>query len=91
MWQTLTADEPTPVTAICDSTSPWLVWREQLVTRFRSMSPDEGLALDTLRRGGSFNELCEALATLMAEDEVPLRAAGLLKGWLAQGLISGIE
>ena len=88
MWQTLTADEPSAVSAVCDTASPWLVWREQLVTRFRSMSRDEGLAFDTLRRGGSFNELCEALATLMDEDEVPLRAAGLLKGWLAQGLIS---
>ena len=91
MWQVLTADEPTAVTAVCDTTSPWLVWREQLVTRFRSMSADEGLALDTLRRGGSFTELCEALATLMAEDQVPLRAAGLLKGWLEQGLINGIK
>ena len=91
MWQALTADEPTPIDAERDSPSPWLIWREQLVTRFRSMQTDEQQALDIVAKGGSFNDMCEALAMLMPEDEVPLRAAGLLKGWLAQGLISGAQ
>ena len=91
IWQALTGDEPTQVTAMHESTSSWLVWREQLITRFRSMQTDEQLALDKLYEGGNFNEVCEALATMMSEDEVPLRAAILLKGWIAQGLISGIQ
>lgn len=89
IWLALTTDNPTPVNATQSETSPWLVWREELVTRFRSMQKDEQLAFDTLRQGGSFNEVCETLATIMNENEVPLRAAGLLKGWLSQGLISG--
>lgn len=91
MWQALTADEPTPVDAMRDTTSPWLIWREQLITRFRSMTTDEQLALDALGEGANFNDICEALASLIPEHEVPLRAAGLLKGWLAQGLISGMQ
>jgi len=91
MWQALTADSPIQVTAVHESASPWLIWRDQLMTRFRSMQTDEQLALDKLRAGGSFSQACEALATLMSEDEVPLRAAGLLKSWMAQGLISGIQ
>jgi hypothetical protein len=91
LWRALTCDKPTQVNARRETASPWLVWREQLITHFRSMQPDEQRALDTLRAGESFNEVCEALATLMHEDEVPLRAAGLLKGWIAQGLISGIQ
>ena len=91
MWQALTDDEPTEVTALRDIASPWLVWREQLVTRFRSLQTDEQLALDTLRAGRSFDEACEALATIMTDDDVPLRAATLLKGWITQGLISGIR
>ncbi len=91
MWQALTADNHTPVSSERDPASPWLVWREQLVTRFRSMSIDEQRALDTVCEGGSFNEVCEELATLMNEEDVPLRAAGLLKGWIAQGLISGVH
>jgi len=91
MWQALTGDPPVQVSAGRDRASPWLVWREQLVTRFRSMQVDEQRALDALRGGGRFGEICEVLATLLSEEQVPLRAAGLLKGWIAQGLISGIE
>jgi len=91
MWQALTADEPTPVDALRDTASPWLIWREQLITRFRSMTTDEQQALDALAAGANFNDICETLATLIPEEEVPMRAASLLKGWLAQGLISGIQ
>jgi len=91
MWRALTADNPVPVTAVHEAASPWLVWREQLVTRFRSLPTDEALALDALRTGGNFTNLCEALATLLLEEDVPLRAAGLLKGWIRQGLISGTD
>lgn len=89
MWQSLTADSPVPVTAEHDA-GPWLVWREQLTTRFRSMSVDEQRALDTLRDGGCFNDVCEVLASTINVEEVPLHAAGLLKGWITQGLIGGI-
>ena len=91
LWQALTDDNPTQVTAIREVASPWLVWREHLITRFRSMPIDEQRALDTLRECGSFNDVCNVLASLMSEDEVPLRAASLLKGWITQGLISGIQ
>ena len=74
-----------------DAANPWLIWREQLVTRFRSMQIDEQRSFDAMCEGGHFNEVCEALAPLMSEDEVPLRIASLLKGWITQGLISGIE
>lgn len=91
MWMALTNNNPTQINARRESASPWLIWREKLVTRFRSLQSDEQLALDKLSEGGNFDDVCEALAALMQEDEVPLRAAGLLKGWLAQGLISDIH
>lgn len=91
MWQTLTDDNPSQVTAVHEETSPWLIWREQLITRFRSMQKDEQLAFDQLQEGGNFNDICEALAAMMSEEEVPMHAAGLLKGWITQGLISGIK
>jgi hypothetical protein len=87
LWLALTADPPTPVSARRNQAGSWLIWREQLVTRFRSMPIDEQHALDKVCGGGSFYQICEQLATLMNEDEVPLRAAVLLKGWIAQGLI----
>lgn len=90
MWQALTHEPPTEITAIKDSSSPWLIWREQLVTRYRSMPTDEQLAFDKVCKGATFNEVCETLTTLINEEDVPLHTAMLLKGWITQGLINEI-
>lgn len=91
MWQALTDETPTEVTAIKEASTPWLIWRENLTTRFRSMQPDEQIALDKLAQGGDFTDICETLASIINEDEVPMHAASLLKGWITQGLISGAQ
>ena len=83
--------QPIEVAAVHDTTSPWLVWREQLVTRFRSMHTVEQSAFDALHEGRCFNEVCEVLATIMSEDGVSLHMASLLKAWITQGLISKVE
>lgn len=65
-----------------------LLWRHELMTQYRSMEADEAVALQTALAGGSFSELCGALAEEMQEQEmVPMRAAGFLKAWLAAGMI----
>ena len=51
MWQALTGEHPTQVSALRDAVCPWLVWRGQLITRFRAMQADEQLALDELQEG----------------------------------------
>lgn len=90
MWLALTADEPQHVTAEHAGMSAWLIWRDQFVTRFRSMQTDEQLAFDELCKGNDFNEICEALSAAIDEDEVPLAAASYLKVWITQGLISSV-
>jgi len=89
MWQALAAEPPIAVSAEPDA-GGWLIWRQQLVTRFRSLTEDEQQALDCVRAGGCFNDLCEQLALLIDEEQVPMRAATLLKGWIVQGLICGV-
>ena len=91
MWRSLTDDHPIQINAVCDMASPWLVWREQLVTRFRSMHAGEQSAFDALHEGKCFHEVCQVLATIMSEDEVSLHIASLLKVWITQGLISRVE
>lgn len=90
MWLALTDDEPKHVTAEHEGTSSWLIWRDDFVTRFRSMQEDERLCFDELQKGKDFNEVCEALSTIMNEDEVPMQAASFLKVWITQGLISSV-
>jgi len=48
MWQALTSDNPSQVSAQSETMTPWLFWRENLLTRYRSMQADEQLALDKL-------------------------------------------
>ncbi len=91
LWQALTSDTPTQVSAQLESSSPWLFWREQLVTRYRSIQADEQLALDTLLQGKNFNEICESLTNTLNDEDIPMCAAGFLKAWISQGLISGVH
>lgn len=91
MWQVLSADEPSKVIPQMESENTWLVWREQLTTRFRSLNKDEQLAFETLQSGGSFSNICENLVTLIDEESVPMHAASLLKGWISQGLIHKVK
>ncbi|MES9851096.1 MAG: DNA-binding domain-containing protein [Candidatus Thiodiazotropha sp. L084R] len=92
MWKALTADPPVKIDAIHE-TKPggWLIWRQDLVTQFRSLEPDEQLVLDALRNGGTFNDACELLATRIDMEAVPMKAASLLKGWINQGLIAAVK
>ncbi|MBT3042728.1 MAG: DNA-binding domain-containing protein [Candidatus Thiodiazotropha sp. (ex Codakia orbicularis)] len=92
IWKALTADPPLEVEPICTQThnDAWLIWRQDLVTRFRSLEEDEQLALDSLRYGATFEDACEILASRIDLDSVSMRAAGLLKGWIRQGLITEV-
>lgn len=70
---------------------PWLIWRQDLKTFYRSLSVDEAWALDVARKGESFAALCEGLCEWIDPQNVALHAAGLLKQWITDGLISEIK
>jgi hypothetical protein len=68
----------------------WLVWRQDLKTYFRSLSVDEAWALDAARRGENFATICEGLCEWIDAQNVALHAAGLMKQWITDSLISSI-
>jgi hypothetical protein len=43
--------------------------------------------LDAARSGWPFGELCELLCDELGDEQAPLQAATLLRGWIASGLI----
>jgi hypothetical protein len=91
VWQAMSR-EATPPDPVCgDHPMPWLLWRQNLQNYFRSMPADEAAALDAALRGANFGEICVALAEWLPEDEIPLRAASLLKAWTDSGIIVGIN
>jgi hypothetical protein len=80
--------QPLPVPTVADEPSPWLIWRKALETYFRALVPDEAWALDAAHRGASFGDICEGLCDWNDEDRAALRAAGLLRRWLNDGLVT---
>jgi hypothetical protein len=64
-----------------------LVWRKNEAVLHRRLESDEGAALTLLRSGIRFEGLCEWSATKIGESEAPMRAAGWLERWLADGLL----
>jgi hypothetical protein len=91
VWQAMSREEVPPDPECAEHPVPWLLWRQNLQNYFRSMAADEAAALDSALRGANFGEICEALAEWLPDDEIPLRAAGLLGTWADSGIIVGID
>ena len=74
-----------------DHPTAWIIWRYQLKQLYRSMEVDEAWAIDQARSGMAFPDLCEGLCEWIDAEHTPARAAGFLKQWVTDGLISTIE
>lgn len=63
-----------------------VVWRDQLITRYRSLAADEATALRGMtEQGWTFAELCAQLSEL--GEQAPLQAVTWLRQWLSDGLL----
>jgi len=71
--------------------TPWMIWRPERVSNFRSLEADEAAMLDAMVEGRPFPELCEAIATHVGEDQAAARAAGLLRAWVEEGVIGSFN
>ncbi|HEV2333285.1 MAG TPA: DNA-binding domain-containing protein [Gammaproteobacteria bacterium] len=89
-WQALEAGAA-PELQSSETAASWLLWRADLMSHWRSLGEDEAWALEALREGRNFGELCEGLCRWHAPEAVALQAAGFLKRWLTDGLISAVH
>ncbi|MGH8479541.1 MAG: DNA-binding domain-containing protein [Gammaproteobacteria bacterium] len=89
--QAVESEEPPPAPERSEVVLPWLVWRQGLKTYYRSLEPDEAASLDRAREGATFGNLCEDLCRWVAEDEVAPRAAGFLRRWVTDGLLTALR
>jgi len=66
-----------------------VIWRDQLITRYRSLAADEAAALQGMAvHGWNFAELCGELAHL--GEQAPVQAVSWLRQWLADGLLQRV-
>lgn len=87
LWKSLTEGSERPELAVLPEPVEWLAWRRDLQTYFRSLEPAEAAALDAVRAGRTFGELCELLAEVRGAPAAPAAAAAFLNGWLTGGLV----
>ena len=90
VWEAVKAQRSPPQPQRLDAPLGALVWRQDLTTVFRSLAGDELALWRLLAAGEHFAGMCDALTLWVSPEEVPLRAATLLRGWLAGGLLAGM-
>ena len=89
LWQAAKNDEQPPAPVRLAQYSHCLLWRNNLITQFRSLDNFEAVALSAAADGATFSEICGALAEELHDPEqVPIKAASYLKGWLASGMLT---
>ncbi|MEK7206338.1 MAG: DNA-binding domain-containing protein [Pseudomonadota bacterium] len=91
IWKAIDAEQAPEEPQRSEYPRSWLLWRQDLKTYFRSLSVDEAWALDAAANGGTFAMICEGLCEWIDAQHVAAHAAGLLKQWILDGLISGID
>jgi hypothetical protein len=90
VWKAMNGGSDPPAPEQSAVSVEWLLWRRDLENYFRSMDAAESAALEAAIGSSTFAEICLALTSHLAEDEVPLRAASLVGSWVDSGIIVGI-
>lgn len=91
-WEAAEHGTATPETPR-EEASPVLVWREAstATVRHRRLDLASWAAARRSRDGGTFAEVCEAVAQIEGDVEAPRLAAQALLTWLSDGLVAGHE
>lgn len=90
IWKAIKEDRPPEAFKETEWPQAWIVWRQDLKIFYRSLSVDEAWALDAARSSDSFAVICEGLCEWIDAQNVALHAAGYLKRWVTDGMVSGI-
>ncbi len=91
IWNAVKAQEVLPRAVEQTDAAACLIWRQELTCVFRSMQPIEFAAWRVVARGESFAAMCDALIDWLPADEIPMRAASLLRTWLIEGLVGALR
>ena len=89
IWQALSNEETPPRTITCDTT--WVIWRQDLVSRYRALDSAELTALTIAMSAGSFADLCTALLKHFSEQETPQLAVAYLQQWINSQMVCELK
>lgn len=88
IWQAL-SEQQTPPQKISEQ-QYWLVWRKQLVSRYRSLSKVEAEAIFLMMKGVNFADLCEMLLENFAEQQTAQQALIYLQQWIQDEMVVAV-
>ena len=89
-WRWAREGSVKPAAFECAPTTSWRLWRQGVRTMFRSMDAAESAAMIVASTGGTFGEMCEAIAREVGPAEAPARAASILNGWFGDEIIASV-
>jgi hypothetical protein len=87
IWRAVCAEEATPTPAKLENPEQLALWRRGTTVYWRSLDEPEARALDAFGDGENFADVCSGLCEWIAEESVPEQMAGLLRQWVAEGLV----
>jgi hypothetical protein len=87
IWSALAAGEKPPSVSSLSAGRVLIVWRFQLISRFRLIDAEEEQAIMLARSGLRFADLCAAFVATCGEEEGIALAGSHLGRWLADGLL----
>lgn len=90
LWKAMDGGDPLPPPARTEWAMDWILWREDMLVRWRSIEPDEAWALRRCDDGEDFGSICAGLCERVGEDAAALRAATCLKQWAADGVLEAV-
>jgi hypothetical protein len=85
IWKEL-SEEQTPPELVNDA-STWVVWRKELVSRYRTLESAEARALELALAGANFSEICEELLDFFDEQTTPSKAITFLQSWINEKMV----
>jgi hypothetical protein len=93
IWHAHKDGKNVPAAVSSEQANVIAVWRRDYKSYFRTLETDESILWRMLANGTSFGEACAELpaTTNTSEEDAPLRAAQLLRGWVDAGWIQSYE
>lgn len=91
IWSALKAETAPPKLRALAEPIMVLVWRQDVMARFRPFAAEEAMMWNEAAKGVRFGALCEMVATFGGEDGAELRAASYLKSWVDMGMLANLQ
>jgi len=91
IWIALHDESEPPAVERSATPARLMVWRQDLIPKFRDISDEEAMMWDEAAAGVPFGVLCEMLSFRDDPESAPLRAATLLQGWIACDMVSRLQ